>query len=259
MNNLKITTLQTNLIWENIDANLIQLSRKLSQLSHSTDIIILPEMFTTGFSMNPTKFAEPPNGLTLAWLKEQAKKTKAVITGSYIVQEKDHYYNRLVWMQPDGTFQTYDKKHLFSLSAEPKHYTAGKERLIVEYKGWKICPLICFDLRFPVWSRNTQSYDLLIYVANWPEKRAHHWRSLLMARAIENQVYTIGVNRVGTDGNQLYYSGDTAVIDYNGDIFVQTAHVENNSTIELDYQKQQDFRNKLRFLADRDAFTLAEC
>lgn len=256
MNNLKITTIQTDLVWENIEANLAQLTSKLGQLVNSSDIIILPEMFTTGFSMNPAKLAETPNGKTLAWLKEQAQKTKAVITGSYIVQENDHYYNRLVWMQPDGIFQTYDKKHLFSLSAEPKHYTAGKERLIVNYKGWRICPLICFDLRFPVWSRNTQNYDLLIYVANWPEKRAHHWRSLLMARAIENQAYTIGVNRVGTDGNQSDHSGDTSVIDYNGSLLVHTAHVENSSTIELNYQKQQDFRHKLRFLADRDAFEL---
>ena len=159
-------------------------------------------------------------------------------------------------MQPDGTFQSYDKKHLFSLSDEPTHYTAGKERIIINYKGWKICPLICFDLRFPVWSRNTENYDLLIYVANWPEKRAHHWRSLLMARAIENQAYTIGVNRVGIDGNQVYHSGDTSIIDYNGSILAHTAHVENNITIELEYQKQQDFRQKLRFLADRDAFQL---
>ena len=256
MTPLKITTIQTNLFWEDISANLTQLGNKLAALIDVSDIIILPEMFTTGFSMNPTKLAESPNGRTLAWLKEQAQKTKAVLTGSYIVKEKDCYYNRLVWMQPDGHFQTYDKKHLFSLSTEPNHYTAGQERLVVEYKGWKICPLICFDLRFPVWSRNTENYDLLIYVANWPEKRAHHWRSLLMARAIENQAYTIGVNRVGEDGNKSYHSGDTSVIDYNGSILVHTAHIENTSTTELDYQKQQDFREKLRFLADRDDFKL---
>ncbi len=256
MNNLKITTLQTTLVWENIDANLARLSEKINSLTQVSDIIILPEMFTTGFSMNPAIFAETPNGKTLTWLKEQAAKTTAVITGSYIVKENDHYYNRLVWMQPNGEFQTYDKKHLFSLSAEPDHYTAGKKRLMVIYKGWKICPLICFDLRFPVWSRNTADYDLLIYVANWPEKRAHHWRSLLMGRAIENQVYTIGVNRVGMDGHQLYHSGDTSILDYNGSILMHTAHVENSSTIELDYQKQQDFRAKLPFLADKGAFEL---
>jgi len=256
MTNLKITTLQTNLVWENIEANLTQLGNKLDTFINTSDIIILPEMFTTGFSMNPAKLAELPNGKTLTWLKKQAQKTNAVITGSYIVQENGYYYNRLVWMPPNGVFQTYDKKHLFSLSAEPAHYTSGKERLIVTYKGWKICPLICFDLRFPVWSRNTENYDLLIYVANWPEKRAHHWRSLLMARAIENQVYTIGVNRVGLDGHQAYHSGDTSVIDYNGGIIVHTAHIETSNTVELDYQQQQDFRQKLQFLADRDDFQL---
>lgn len=253
---LKITTLQTNLFWEDLTANLNQLEAKLNALVGLSDIIILPEMFTTGFSMNPEKLAETPDGKTLAWLKQQAKKTAAVITGSYIVKEKNHYYNRLVWMQPDGQFQTYDKKHLFSLSEEPKHYTAGQEKLIVAYKGWKICPLICYDLRFPVWSRNTENYDLLIYVANWPEKRAHHWRSLLMARAIENQTYTVGVNRVGNDGNQFYHSGDTSVIDYAGNILVHTAHLETAITIELNHQKQQDFRNRFRFLADKDAFKL---
>lgn len=256
MNALSITTIQTTLFWEDITANLNQLGDKLSALVGVSDIIILPEMFTTGFSMSPAKFAEAPDGKTLNWLKQQAKKTNAVITGSYIVKENSHYYNRLVWMQPDGTFQTYDKKHLFSLSEEPKHYTAGQQKLIVNYKGWKICPLICYDLRFPVWSRNVENYDLLIYVANWPEKRAHHWRSLLMARAIENQSYTVGVNRVGQDGNQFYHSGDTSVMDYAGNLLVHTAHVENNTTIQLDYQKQQDFRNRFRFLADKDAFEL---
>lgn len=256
MNALSITTIQTTLFWEDITANMNQLGDKLSALVGVSDIIILPEMFTTGFSMSPAKFAEAPDGKTLNWLKQQAKKTNAVITGSYIVKENSHYYNRLVWMQPDGTFQTYDKKHLFSLSEEPKHYTAGQQKLIVNYKGWKICPLICYDLRFPVWSRNVENYDLLIYVANWPEKRAHHWRSLLMARAIENQSYTVGVNRVGQDGNQFYHSGDTSVIDYAGNLLVHTAHVENNTTIQLDYQKQQDFRNRFRFLADKDSFEL---
>lgn len=256
MNNLIITTVQTELVWEDIEANLAQLTKKLSQLIQTADIIILPEMFTTGFSMNPSKLAEIPNGRTLAWLKQQAATTNAVITGSYIVKENNRFYNRLIWMEPNGEFQVYDKKHLFSLSAEPKHYTAGKKRLIVNHKGWKICPLICFDLRFPVWSRNTEAYDLLIYVANWPEKRAHHWRSLLMGRAIENQVYTVGVNRVGMDGHELYHSGDTSIIDYNGSILMHAAHVESITTIELDYQKQQDFRQQLQFLADRDAFKL---
>lgn len=256
MTNLKITAIQTTLFWEDVSANLDCLEKKLAALVDSTDIIILPEMFSTGFSMTPAKFAEAPKGKTLAWLKKQAQKTKAVITGSYIVKEAGNYFNRLVWMQPDGIFQTYDKRHLFSLSEEPKHYTAGEKKLIVEYKGWKICPLICYDLRFPVWSRNVENYDLLIYVANWPEKRAHHWRSLLMARAIENQSYTVGVNRVGNDGNDFYHAGDTSLIDFAGNILLHTAHVEGAHTIELDYQKQQAFRQRFQFLADKDTFEI---
>jgi len=257
MTNLKVTAVQTNLFWEDISANLEQLDKKLATLVNTSDIIILPEMFSTGFSMTPAKFAEAPEGKTLNWLKKQAKKTSAVITGSYIVKEASNFYNRLVWMQPNGEFQTYDKKHLFSLSDEPKHYTAGQKKIIVEYKGWKICPLICYDLRFPVWSRNVENYDLLIYVANWPEKRAHHWRSLLMARAIENQSYTIGVNRIGNDGNDYYHSGDTSLIDFAGNIMLHTAHVAGIHTIELDYQKQQVFRSRFQFLADKATFELS--
>lgn len=256
MDVLKISTIQTNLYWESIDANLHQLAKKIAALKNSTDIIVLPEMFSTGFSMTPAKFAEKPKGKTFEWLQQQAALTNAVITGSYIVKEKGNYFNRLIWMFPDGRFQSYDKKHLFSLSDEPKHYTAGNKKLIVNYKGWKICPLICYDLRFPVWSRNIENYDLLIYVANWPEKRAHHWRSLLMARAIENQVYTVGVNRVGADGNNFSHSGDTSVIDYAGKIVLHTAQVENITTLELDYKEQQNFRNRFQFLADKDAFAL---
>jgi len=256
MDHLKISTVQTSLHWEDIDANLNQLAQKIAPLADHTDIIVLPEMFTTGFSMSPAKFAEAPKGKTFNWLQRQAELTNAVITGSYIVKEEDQYFNRLVWMFPDGTFHSYDKKHLFSLSEEPKHYTAGKDKLIVNYKGWKICPLICYDLRFPAWSRNVENYDLLIYVANWPEKRAHHWRSLLIARAIENQSYTVGVNRVGNDGNNFYHSGDTSIIDYAGKIILHTAHSENISSLSLDYKEQQAFRNRFRFLADKDEFKL---
>lgn len=257
MKNLKISTIQTNLIWENKSANLDALSQKIHTLVGKTDIIILPEMFSTGFSMTPEVFAEDPHGMTFEWLKQHAKKTKAVITGSYIVKENNNYYNRLVWMQPDGIFQTYDKKHLFSLSEEPNHYTAGQQKLIVTYQGWTICPLICYDLRFPVWSRNIENFDLLIYVANWPEKRAHHWQSLLMARAIENQTYTVGVNRIGLDGNDYYHSGDTTVIDYAGKILTYAAHVENISTVQLNFEQQQKFRQRFRFLADKDTFNLS--
>lgn len=256
MNNLKVSTIQTKLYWEDVDANLNQLTQKLISLAGLTDLIILPEMFTTGFSMNPAKFAEKPDGKTFNWLKQQAKLANAAITGSYIIEKNGQYLNHLVWMLPDGTFHTYDKRHLFSLSEEPKHYIAGKHKLIVNYKGWKICPLICYDLRFPVWSRNTENYDLLIYVANWPEKRAHHWRSLLMARAIENQSYTVGVNRVGNDGNDYAHSGDTSIINYAGKIMLHTAYSENISTLTLNHEEQQTFRNRFQFLADKDKFEL---
>jgi predicted amidohydrolase len=256
MKNLSISAIQTNLFWEDKKANLDYLEKKIAALPQNQDLIILPEMFTTGFSMNPEKLAEKPNGPTFNWLQQKAKQSNAAITGSYIVQDQDRYYNRLVWMLPNGQFYTYDKKHLFSLSEEPKHYTAGEKKLIIDYKGWRICPLICYDLRFPVWSRNRENYDLLIYVANWPEKRAHHWRSLLMARAIENQAYTIGVNRIGYDGNQLYHSGNTSIIDYAGNILHHMSHVEGIANIELDCAPQQAFRKQFRFLADQDDFVI---
>ena len=255
-NSLKITTVQTDLVWENIPRNLALFESKINGLKEKQDIIILPEMFTTGFSMNPKKLAEKPNGKTFQWMTKMAKATNAVITGSYILESNEHYFNHLLWMQPDGNHFTYNKRHLFSLSEEPQHYRAGKEKLIINFKGWKICPLICYDLRFPIWSRNVEGYDLLIYVANWPEQRSHHWRSLLIARAIENQVYTIGVNRVGKDGNGIYHSGDTTVLDYSGSLLQHDAHVESISTIELNLQNQQSFRSKFPFLADQDAFKL---
>ena len=254
---MKVSVIQSNLFWENIDKNLSQFEHKIRNLANQTDLIILPEMFSTGFSMNPEKLAEAPDQKTFQWLKKMAKSTSAAITGSYIVVENEHFYNRLVWMQPDGNFQTYDKRHLFSLSEEPAHYTAGKKKLFVQWKNWKICPLICYDLRFPVWSRNVENYDLLIYVANWPERRASHWRSLLVARAIENQAYTIGLNRVGMDGNEVYHSGDSSIIDFNGQILSHTAHNEAIITLELDFEKQQVFRNKYQFLVDRHGFKLA--
>jgi len=256
MENLIITTIQTDLFWEDTRKNLIQLEDKIRSIGTETNLIVLPEMFSTGFSMNPEKFAEKPFGHTFEWMKKQAGRCQAAVTGSYIVEEDGLYYNRLVWIEPDGRFQVYNKRHLFSLSEEPSHYAPGSRKAIISYRGWKICPLICYDLRFPVWSRNTEDYDLLIYVANWPEKRSHHWRSLLLARAIENQTYTVGVNRVGRDGNEFYHSGDTTILDYSGRILSYDAHIEKITTSELSFQKQQDFRRRFPFLADRDSFNL---
>lgn len=253
---LRVTLLQSDLFWEDKQANLSNFDTKLQALNEPTDLVILPEMFTTGFSMRPAVLAEPMTGPTISWLTNKARELNAVITGSFICQEKEQYYNRLIWMQPDGNFFTYDKKHLFSLAKEGDFYTAGQKRLLVTLKGWKILPLICYDLRFPVWSRNTENYDLLLFVANWPKPRIQAWSSLLTARAIENQCYTIGVNRVGEDGNGMAHSGASVVIDYSGTLIYQVHQTEAVFTTTLSLAPQNHFRNKLRFLADRDKFQI---
>lgn len=206
--------------------------------------------------MHPETLAEPTQGATLAWMMQHAANSNAVVTGSFIALEDNKHYNRLVWMQPDGVYFTYDKRHLFTLAGEHYHYTPGNNRLVVEWKGWKIMPLICYDLRFPVWSRNNVNYDLLIYVANFPERRNHAWKSLLVARAIENQTYTIGVNRVGADGNDIYHSGDSMLVDYQGFVLYQLAHHEGVFTTTLNRNLQLDFRKKFNFLADQDFFSI---
>lgn len=254
MENLRVSLLQAELIWEDKAANLQRFSEKIAALPPGTDLILLPEMFTTGFSMNAPALAETMDGLTLQWLAGQAAGSGAVVAGSFIALENERYYNRFVWMRPDGSFEVYDKRHLFAYAGEDNTYTAGEKKLIVSLKGWKICPLICYDLRFPVWSRNMEDYDLLLYVANFPERRRHAWKSLLIARAIENQVYTIGVNRVGKDGQDIAYSGDSCVVDYEGNLLYHLADVEGAPTIELSATAQQAFREKFPFLKDRDVF-----
>ncbi len=255
MQDLRISLIQTDLAWEKPAENRVLLSEKLAPLAGNTDLVVLPEMFPTGFSMNAADLAEPSDGPTLAWLRQQAAVLDAVVTGSYIAEEDGFFFNRLAWVFPDGTSKYYDKKHLFTLAGEHHHYTAGAERLIVSYLGWRICPLICYDLRFPVWSRNTENFDLLLYVANWPDRRRQAWRHLLAARAIENQVYTAGVNRVGLDGNEIYYSGDSSLIDFAGEQHFHCAHREAVFTATLSYSEQQTFRRKLPFLNDRDLFS----
>lgn len=258
MQNLRITTVQSELSWENIGANLLRFETELAPLAGKTDLIILPEMFTTGFSMQPQKSAETMTGQTMNWLSKQAEQLNAVITGSIIIEENGQYYNRLIWMRPDGTFSKYDKRHLFTLAKEHTQYAHGNTHLIVELKGWKICPLICYDLRFPVWSRNTTGYDLLIYVANWPITRSLHWKTLLAARAIENQSYTIGVNRVGKDANDYVYSGDSSIIDYSGNVLHQVANREDAFTMTLSLDEQKAFRARLNFLPDGDRFVIED-
>jgi len=244
------------------------LSGKLGPLQGQTDLIVLPEMFPTGFSMNAAGLAEPMDGPTLQWMRDTARLLDSALTGSFICAEAGRFYNRLVWMFPDGHFLVYDKKHLFSLAGEHEHFAAGDKRLLVEWKGWRICPLICYDLRFPVWSRNTAIpsregdfekegvYDMLIYVANWPSRRSHHWRTLLTARAIENQAFTIGVNIFGSDGNGLEYVGDSGITDFSGTQICRISDREDTVTTELSLGDLQQYRRQFPFLHDSDAFKL---
>ena len=257
MSNFRITTVQSIIHWENIDANLAHFSKQIKPLKNQTDLVILPEMFTTGFSMNPAPLAESMTGKTMQWLTQQAREINAVVTGSFIATEGGKYYNRLVWMFPDGSFEIYDKRHLFTLAKEDENYEAGTKKLIVKWKGWKICPLICYDLRFPVWARNVENYDLLIYTANWPITRSNAWKTLLEARAIENQCYVVGVNRVGKDGSDLDYSGDSSVIDFGGKVLHRATNIDNVATVEISKTAMATFRQKLNFLGDRDLFTMS--
>lgn len=275
MQDLSITLIQTDLYWENPTANLANIEEKIAQISTQTDLIILPEMFNSGFTMNAKSVAEPMNLTTFKWLRQQAKKANSVVMGSFIVKEREQYFNRLIWMRPDGSFEKYDKRHLFRMGNEHLTFTGGTERIIVLIKGWKICPLICYDLRFPVWSRqevketeeretysrltphtSPLSYDLLIYIANWPAARSQVWDTLLQARAIENQSYCIGVNRVGNDGVGLNYSGNSTVIDFKGNpVFYQKdLEIIHNQT--LSYQELIDFRTKFPAYLDADNFTI---
>jgi len=254
---LHIAFIQANLHWEDSEANKKLFSEEINKVSEEVELIILPEMFTTGFSMNAAALAEETEAETLTWMREVAKTKSSAITGSVIITENGNYYNRLFFVFPDGSYKLYDKRHTFTLAKEDKTYTAGTQRLIVDYKGWKICPLVCYDLRFPVWARNTVDYDLLIYVANWPEKRVNAWDALLKARAIENMSYCIGLNRTGEDGDGYIYNGHSAAYDPLGieltepnrsDEFITEFSIEKDSLNKV--------RNKLKFLQDRDDFTL---
>ncbi|PVY44105.1 amidohydrolase [Pontibacter virosus] len=257
MQDLRITIIQTALHWQDATANRAMFSEKLAAVAPATDLIVLPEMFTTGFSMQASELAEEAEGPTLQWMKVEAARYNAVLTGSVIVKEGENYYNRLYWVRADGTHEHYNKRHLFRMAKEHHSYTAGKEKLLVELKGWNICPLVCYDLRFPVWSRNMNSqYDLLLYVANWPKPRNYAWSTLLQARAIENLSYVVGVNRVGTDGNGHPYTGDSAIIHPKGHKLLETAEAEGVHTITLTKQELTDFREAFPAHLDADDFTL---
>jgi len=248
---MRITTIQYDIVWEDKEKNLKNLSEKINTIQ--SDIIILPEMFTTGFTMNPNHLAESMTGKTIQWMKEIALTKDLAICGSIIIREEDKYFNRFIWVNPDGTIYHYDKRHLFL--NEDVNYTPGDKKLIIEYRGWKICPLICYDLRFPVWSRNSEDYDILIYVANWPDKRKLAWRSLLVGRAIENQCYVIGVNRVG-EGGRLVYSGGTSLINALGEVQYTNSHIEEVFTATLSKYDLDKIRTQLPFLEDKDNFSI---
>lgn len=253
---LNISLVQADLIWEKPRENRELLSAMLQDIS-TTQLIVLPEMFSSGFTMNPKAVAETPDGPSVKWMLEVAKKKKAAVCGSLVIEENQSYYNRLYFVAPDGKINTYNKKHLFTLAGEHQVYSPGRERLLVNYLGWKICPLICYDLRFPVWARNTDDYDLLLYVANWPQVRVFAWDTLLSARAIENLSYVAGVNRVGTDGNGHPYTGHSAVYDALGQAVLpsQKGHTGVFS-VTLSKEHLNQTRNKLRFLDDRERFIL---
>ena len=252
--------IQSELVWENPKQNRLQFSQQIDAIKEPIDLIILPEMFTTGFTMNPEKIAETMTGKTVQWLIQNAKEKNVAITGSLIIKEAGNYYNRLLFVFPNGTIETYDKKHTFTLAGEDQVFTAGKNKLIVAYKGWKICPLICYDLRFPVWARNTKNYHLLIYVANWPKPRIKAWEALLKARAIENMSYCIGVNRVGTDANNLNYTGNSLAFDSLGaQISTLKPNTIQTEIIILNKEDLLQNRKQLQFLNDKDSFKFLDC
>lgn len=258
---LLVTVIQTNLHWEDKKANLQMLEEKINSIKEKTEVVVLPEMFSTGFSMKPEQLAETMEEETVQWMKRMAAEKKIILTGSVIIKEKENYYNRLIWMLPNGQYGVYDKRHRFAFAGEDKHYTAGTKRLIASVKGWKINLQVCYDLRFPVWARQQSQpdgpeYDILIYVANWPERRSHAWKTLLQARAIENQCYVIGVNRVGNDGNAIYHSGDSMIIDPMGEVLYHKKDEEDVFTISLDKKHLETIREKLPFLRDADGFMI---
>ena len=258
---IRISLIQTALCWEDPAMNYQMLEPLVLSQAGKADIIVLPEMFATGFTMNASNNAQDMNGAGVQWLRRMSGITSAVITGSLIISDNGKYYNRLIWMQPDGEMQHYDKRHLFSLAGEEKVFTRGNERKVFEWKGWRIFPLICYDLRFPVWSRRTKSFDfdLLLYVANWPERRSNAWKKLLPARAIENQCYVAAVNRIGHDGNQIFHTGDSAILDYTGEAIASASSGETviiNAALEK--SKLYEFRNQFAFGQDADEFNFVE-
>lgn len=261
---LKVTIVQAPLVWADKEANLNYFSKELKKIDKDTDLIILPEMFATGFVTDLTEIAEIPGGRIFQWLSQKARELNSVITGSIAVNDEGRYFNRLVWMRPDGSFETYDKRHLFRMGNEHLKFSQGLKPLIVELKGWRIRPLVCYDLRFPVWSKNRlindeYEYDILIYVANWPASRCFAWQTLLSARAIENQAYTIGVNRIGNDGKGIPHRGGSVILDYKGKMIYGCEDNKAESvTGILEYDALVHFREQFKVALDWDTFSIVE-
>jgi omega-amidase len=260
-NKLKIALIQTDLYWKDKAANLAMFEEKIWSIERKVDLIILPEMFTTGFSMDAEELAEPFNLHTTKWMKQMAAQTGAVITGSAIMKEEERYYNRLLWVTPKGEVKVYDKRHLFGMANEDQHFSAGSENIIVELKGWKILPQICYDLRFPVWNRNwlvegKPAYDLIFFIASWPAPRINAWDILLQARAVENLSYSIGVNRIGIDGNDVPYVGHTGAYNFKGETISFSDDKEEITIIELEKEPLEAFREKFPALLDGDKFEI---
>lgn len=255
---LVVTLVQTDLFWEDTTANLAALEEKIAGLTGPVDLLILPEMFSTGFTMAPRHLAEPMNLRTTRWMQQIATNTGALVLGSFAAREDVRFHNRLMAVKPDGTYQHYDKRHLFRMGGEHEVYSGGDTKLIVEWKGWRICPLVCYDLRFPVWSRNrpAEAYDLLVYVANWPAPRSNAWDTLLCARAIENQAFVAGVNRVGTDGKGVNHRGGSALIDYFGQPVALAGEKEQVITGEIQLSRLRAYREKFPAYLDADPFEL---
>ena len=253
---MKIALIQSSLLWENPKVNRNHFEKKINALTEQVDLIVLPEMFSTGFTMNPEAIFETMQGETIEWLQSLAKAKNIAITGSLVIKENGNFYNRLVFVFPAGEVQFYDKRHLFTLAGEDKVYTSGSQKLIVDYLGWKICPLVCYDLRFPVFARNVEDYDVLVYVANWPKSRIQAWDILLKARSVENLCYTIGVNRTGFDNNNFEHDGHSQAIDFLGNYVLEPQETEGVFIVELNKEKLVEARKKLGFLGDRDCFEL---
>ncbi|MGI9289855.1 MAG: amidohydrolase [Gammaproteobacteria bacterium] len=256
MSDLRLTLLQTELHWQNADANRDMFADLISEQADHSDLILLPEMFATGFTLEAAQNAEPDDGASAAWMRKQAVDCNVYLCGSAVIREEEKYYNRLFWAAPDGSLQHYDKRHLFRMAGEHKKYAAGNERLIVKLNDWRICPLVCYDLRFPVWSRSLNDYDLLLYVANWPATRRSAWRTLLPARAVENLCYCAGVNRIGKDGNNIEYAGDSLVADYLGNLKADAEEDAVALKTTLSLEKLNRYREKFPAWKDADSFEI---